>query len=44
MSCPAPLSTWGYRSHIPSSYCRECERLAVERNLGLPESVRSAKS
>lgn len=24
----------------PSSYCRECERLAIERDLGLPEQVR----
>lgn len=40
MATGAPLNTWGYRSHVPSTYCRECERLAVERDLGLPEAVR----
>lgn len=45
MFSPAPLSSWGYHSsHLPSHYCQECERLAIERNLGLPEEVRTTPS
>ena len=40
MSTGIPLAAWGHRDHIPSSYCRECERLAIARDLGLPEQVR----
>lgn len=37
-----PLSTWGYRDHLPSTYCRKCEAQAVERKLGIPAEVLSA--
>lgn len=30
MSCDSPLSSWGFSpGHMPSSYCAECERIAV---------------
>lgn len=35
-----PLTAWGYRDHIPSTYCRECERVAIDQELGLPNEVR----
>jgi hypothetical protein len=32
MSCNSPVESWGFKpKHMPSSYCADCERIAIAR-------------
>ena len=31
MKTEIPLKTWGLKSHLNETYCKECEKIAGER-------------
>ena len=33
MPTQLPINTWGMKTHIHETYCKECERIAKERKL-----------